>query len=377
MTAKPKILVVDDEPGPRESLKIILKQEFEVTATERGSDALELLRHKAFDIVLLDLTMPNDLSGIATLRGIRDSGADVAAIVITGQGALESAVECLRLGASDYLNKPYRADEVLSAVRTALATRTARQEAARIKESILGNLSHEFRTPLNAILGYSTILGEEVGAWLSEDQKGALVRIQLNSQRLLSYLEGLLFLTQLDTGDLPLLPKEFAVRPWLERLIAPIRREAAENRVSIAINCDEHCVGYSNPETLSRLMGVLIYEATSACYGDTITVSAQHESGGGLRFSIQHQGTGGLGAAPVGLGPRDPELAGSAPASDRLAFEVVSRAARVLRASVENRFVDDRQVEIRLTVPPPNDTSVEPPVRGLRSDATTPAPARM
>ena len=79
MDSKPKILIVDDEEGPRESLKIILKPEFEVVTLGRGSEAVEMLRDGGFDLILLDITMPEDLSGIDTLQAIRAAAIDVEA----------------------------------------------------------------------------------------------------------------------------------------------------------------------------------------------------------------------------------------------------------------------------------------------------------
>ena len=84
MNSKPKILIVDDEEGPRESLKIILKPEFDVVTLGRGSEAVEMLRDGGFDLILLDITMPEDLSGIDTLQAIRAAAIDVEAIVISG-----------------------------------------------------------------------------------------------------------------------------------------------------------------------------------------------------------------------------------------------------------------------------------------------------
>jgi len=349
MDAKPHVLVVDDEPGPRESLKIILKQEYEVTATPRGSEALELLKQGDFAVVLLDLTMPNDLSGTQTLRAIRDNGFDVEAIVITGQGALETAVESLRLGARDYLAKPYRASEVLGAVRSALSARDTRLKASQVKDRFLGNLSHDFRTPLNAIVGYSSILHEEVSDVLTVEQRRALARIQLNSERLLSYLEGLFFLTELDTGDLPLKPREFVVRPWLERLLRPISREATENGVAIEIVCDEGLVCLSNPETLARLVGVLVYEATVATQDEAITVACERNPSGALTFAIRHR------AAPIlgeeGEHALEADSSDAAPASNRLACEVVARAARAVDATIEKRTAENMRTEVRVTLP--------------------------
>ncbi|MDG2304720.1 MAG: response regulator [Candidatus Binatia bacterium] len=340
-----QVLVVDDEDGPRESLKIILKAEFGVTATESGSLALELLRRTEVDVVLLDLTMPEDLSGTQTLEAIRSSGIDVEVVVITGQGALDTAVECLRLGARDYIAKPYRAEDVRAAVRSALAARTARKRASEMRGHLLENLSHEFRTPLHAITGYTEILSDEASETLSSEQLRALARIQLNSERLLSYIEGLFFLAELDAGETPANAREFAVRPWLEQLISPIRRDADQNGVIIEIVCDNALTGYAHPETLARLISALTYAAADQPSGGTIRVVAQrtHEA---FHLSIDP----GRGVAGVSVGTRSSEIS-DLNLSDPLAQEVIVRAAASLNANIATELDGGSILRIHLEIP--------------------------
>lgn len=346
MTDQSQILVVDDEAGPRESIKIILKSKFDVTTTGRGSEALELLRQQEFDLVLLDLTMPEDLSGTQTLRAIRDAGIDVEVIVITGQGALDSAVECLRLGARDYIAKPYRAEDVRAAVSSALAARNAAKRANGMREHLLENLSHEFRTPLHAISGYSEILCDEASNVLSNEQRRALTRIQLNSERLLSYLEGLFFLAELDSGDMTIVAREFAVLPWLEQLIDPIRRDAEQNGVAVELECDRSLTGHAHPETLARLISALTYAAADQPSGSTIRVHATRRSDGGLALSIDP----GRGVAGDSVGRRSTALE-DLQLADPLAREVIFRAAKNLGAEIVTELDGASILRIHIELP--------------------------
>ena len=267
-----RILVVDDEPGPRESLRMLLKDEYRVDTTARGSEALGLLREVGYDVVLLDLTMPQDLSGTESLRAIREASIDVEALVVTGQGSLESAIDCLRLGARDYIVKPFHGPAVLAAVRAALVARRLRQRAIEMRGNLLGNLSHEFRTPLHAIVGYSEILREEAGERLDEAHREALDRIRRCSERLLSYLEGLLFLAESASGRIAGTSSEFTVLPWLELLLAPIRNEAMLAGGRIDVDCPPGLAVHADPRGLARLMGVLAYEALARAPGTALRV---------------------------------------------------------------------------------------------------------
>lgn len=362
MSDRPKILIVDDEVGPRESTKIILKPDFDVVATDRGSEALELLRQGGFQVVLLDLTMPADLSGTETLRAIRDEGIDVEVIVITGQGALDSARTCFKLGVHDYIGKPYRADEVREAISAALAGRASRQRAEGMRESLLENLSHEFRTPLHGILGYTEMLSDEGDESLSEDQRRALARIQLNSERLLSYLEGLFFLAELDAGRGSSKPREFGVHPWLEQLLATVRRDAEQNGVTVDIECDPNLTSVSHPETLARLVSALLYAAADQPSGGSIVVRATSTVASSLELSIDP----GRQTAGPSQGASTAEIEGL-PIADPLAREVVERAASKLGARLTARVDGSSLLGMKIEIhrqlprrPPARATPVAP-----------------
>lgn len=123
MSEKSQILVVDDEQGPRESLRMILSPEYDVATAHDGAEALELLRTTRVDLVTLDLNMPG-MRGEEVMRTIRAEFPDVGIIIITGYGTLENAVDGLRSGVADYLCKPFDVVHVTTAVARALAHRT-------------------------------------------------------------------------------------------------------------------------------------------------------------------------------------------------------------------------------------------------------------
>jgi DNA-binding NtrC family response regulator len=112
---KEAILVVDDEVGPRESLRMILKPLYEVHTASDGQEALRLIQNKDIDVVTLDLKMPG-LSGIDTLKEIKKFKPDIEIIIITGYGTLNNAQEAIRFGAGDFISKPFNVADVISIV---------------------------------------------------------------------------------------------------------------------------------------------------------------------------------------------------------------------------------------------------------------------
>jgi putative two-component system response regulator len=118
----PSILVVDDEIGPRESLRMILKPNYNVYCVEDGYEAIRILGQTEIDVVTLDLKMPG-MSGIETLKQIRLIDSDVMIIIITGFGTLQSAVEAIHHGVYDYISKPFNVKEIVGIVEKAVQRR--------------------------------------------------------------------------------------------------------------------------------------------------------------------------------------------------------------------------------------------------------------
>ena len=111
--SKGTILVVDDEVGPRESLRMILKPLYEVHTASGGEEALCFIQNKDIDVVTLYLSMPG-LSGIEVLKEIKKLRPETEVIVITGYGTLNNAQEAIRFGAGDLISKPFDVAEIIS-----------------------------------------------------------------------------------------------------------------------------------------------------------------------------------------------------------------------------------------------------------------------
>jgi putative two-component system response regulator len=123
MPSKETVLVVDDEAGPRESLRMILKPLYEVHTASGGQEALDLIQNKDIDVVTLDLNMPGRL-GIDVLKEIRELKPNTEVIVITGYGTLNNAQEAIRFGAGDFISKPFNVAEIISIVSKAFERRS-------------------------------------------------------------------------------------------------------------------------------------------------------------------------------------------------------------------------------------------------------------
>lgn len=128
MDTEKKLLVIDDEPAIREGVRRILESNaYTVETFASGHAALERIREEAFDLVITDLKMPG-LSGTDVLKAIKEIHPDLPVIFITGYSSVDNAVEVMKLGAVDYIAKPFTPEEMLKVIKTALEQRVVALE---------------------------------------------------------------------------------------------------------------------------------------------------------------------------------------------------------------------------------------------------------
>lgn len=135
MNTKPVILIVDDEKNTREGLVRALKRSYEVHAAESGAAALELLSEKNVDVMLSDLRMPG-MDGMTLIQRALASSPDLICILLTAYGSMETAVEAMRHGATDFLTKPVNLKELELVLERVLRSRRAETENRQLREQL-------------------------------------------------------------------------------------------------------------------------------------------------------------------------------------------------------------------------------------------------
>ncbi len=131
-----RILVVDDEQSMRQLLLIMLRKEgYEVAAAAEGDSAVKALQSDIYDLVITDIRMPK-IDGIALLRTVKEVSPETVVVVITAFGSTETAVEAMKLGAYDYITKPFKNEEIKLVIRKALEKRLLQSENILLKREI-------------------------------------------------------------------------------------------------------------------------------------------------------------------------------------------------------------------------------------------------
>jgi DNA-binding response OmpR family regulator len=156
-----EILVVDDDPQTQEDIAEMLSKEgYNLTTVGSGEEALKMIREKDFDVVLTDLMMPG-ISGMDVLREIKKIKPRTRVIIITAFATIESAVEAMKMGASDYISKPFKINEVQVTVKRALEEIKFREALGSSKEESIQAIAASLSNPIRrATIEYLFLQGK-------------------------------------------------------------------------------------------------------------------------------------------------------------------------------------------------------------------------
>lgn len=122
MAGSGRILIIDDDFGPREAMRMILKDQYDVSTASSARGGISTLGERDFDVVVLDIKMP-DMDGIETLREIKKAHADVEVVMVTAYASLETARSAIKYGALDYLIKPFDKNDVRAVIEKGMEKR--------------------------------------------------------------------------------------------------------------------------------------------------------------------------------------------------------------------------------------------------------------
>ena len=245
-----------------------LKREYTVFEAPTGAEGLAIARERAVDCILLDYVL-SDIDGLAFLDGIAAPGGGVKlpVVMMSGREEDEAASEALQRGAQDWLIRDgltsaalarsienaiekfsitaelvksratlHQRNEKLEDLRDQLQEKiTELADATSAKDKFMAVMSHEMRTPLNAIIGYSDLLEMELDGKLLPQQSGHVDRIQVASRHLLDLINNVLDLTRADAGGIDLDLRAVDPRAVLEEVTALLEKEAEEKGIALVV----------------------------------------------------------------------------------------------------------------------------------------------
>jgi signal transduction histidine kinase len=223
-TQKPdRILIVDDEADIAAILKLHLEDSGYITSwAGDGQAALQMLGGGGYSLALMEIRMPG-MNGVEVLNQIRETGLDVAVIMMTAHGSEDLVVECMTSGAVDYISKPFSLDDTIQRVERALANRQmllAKNRLEQEKEDFFFMLSHDLKNPITAVIGSIDIMREGRLGPVNEEQVEYLQSAIDSCNEVVAMVDNLLDVQRFETGRMPVV-----IRPHNPAAIASVAVE--------------------------------------------------------------------------------------------------------------------------------------------------------
>jgi len=248
---KARLLIVDDEGAQMQALCDTLEDHgYQVLGRTNGEEALIALRQGPVDLLLADLMMPG-MNGIELLRAALKIDPMLVGIIMTGEGTISTAVEAMQSGALDYILKPFKLSAILPVLGRGLTVRRLQLENAALERRVRAHVaeleaanreldaftrsaSHDLRAPLNVILGFSSLLVNDLGPQIADEHRNWLSHIERSGQRMNQLIDALMRLSRV--GRQALILQAVDVAALVRSVVDDLRDEQRpQHRVAMQI----------------------------------------------------------------------------------------------------------------------------------------------
>jgi two-component system, sensor histidine kinase len=300
-----KLLIIDDDVGLANSIKYYFEDmNCEVFVSYSGEGGIQMVLKEKPDIVIVDLNMPG-MSGLEVITFLSKHHADTPTVVVSGTGIIKEAIKSIKIGAWDFVTKPimnfeelemsvlkalekaqlimentnYKENlELLVKERTEQVEHKSRQlelmvkelqatkekliAADRLKSEFLAQISHEIRTPINILIGYSEILRMEFEDKLSDNFEQSYTVVTKASKRIIRTIELILQMSELVSGTYTLANEDIDLNELVEEIVNTHFREAEEKGISLELSKVDAEIIYSTDRTsLETILNQIIGNA--------------------------------------------------------------------------------------------------------------------
>ena len=300
MEKKSKILLIDDEEVVRDSCEMILVGgPYEVASASDGTAGLLLVEDFHPDLIFVDLKMPG-ISGFEVLEKVAAMDPTIVMVVITGFATISSAVDAMKKGAYDFMPKPFTPEEFrlitrrsLEKRRLTLETIALRREKEMLREHFAHIVSHELKSPLNAVQQNLMALEFEIGGSLTEVQKDKLGRTKNRINDLIKLINSWLKAISIDADQMKQSFAPVSVKDEIARALENVQPYAQRKDIEIVTTFnDPISTVMGDCLSLSEAFGNIVGNAVKYSRdGSKVFVKAE-ESGSDVLVSVKDEGIG-------------------------------------------------------------------------------------
>ncbi len=295
----PHVLVADDDEVNRKVLWLALKNHYRVSEATGGRDCVAILEKEQIDLLLLDIMMP-EMSGYDVLKWMKEQGqlTRVPVVVLSAKTSPMNVVKGLRLGAADYVGKPFHRDELLCRVQTQLKIKDQTDElrrqiqlstqalelaaqASKVKSQFLANMSHEILTPLNGIYGFLSLATSEREN--REEQLEYLESAQECSKSLLNVANDILDIVKIDSRDIDVEWQACKPGAIVREVVAGLDANASERGLALYLASapEVEAMIQTDPSRLRQIITNLVDNAIRFTKEGGVRVIARYNGGDG------------------------------------------------------------------------------------------------
>lgn len=327
-----RLLVVDDDEFDRMALRRALQKSdlpFSLQEIDSAEAGMAMLMSQPFDCAFLDYLLP-DSDGLTLVRKLRASGVEIPLIALTGQGNEETAVSLMKAGMSDYLLKSKLSSSTLApAIHRSIRVYRAEREAAlanqnlkaanellkrtnqelekqreqiqrrnlqllevsRLKSEFLATMSHELKTPLNVIIGFSQVLMRRLSA---DDRLHDMAgRILVNGQQLLTLINNILDFSKIEAGRLTLRAEPVNVAELVTATVESMRSIAERKHINLSATVNlSNPIAVSDGARLRQVLDNLVSNAVKFTDSGRVWVTARELPSNHLEITVEDTGVG-------------------------------------------------------------------------------------
>ena len=292
-----ELLIVDDIPNNIQVLGSILRDHgYQLSFAMDGKEALNLTSKEKYDLILLDIMMP-ELDGYDVCAILKQDPLtrDIPVIFLTAKTEADDIVKGFKVGAVDYITKPFYSEELLSRVQTHLELKVTREKLARAnaaKDMFFSIIAHDLKNPFNALLGFSDLLLYSFDTLGNDKVRKYIQNIHDSGTSLYKLLENLLQWSGLQTGNIECIRKNINLLPILEKCLETLHSNFAIKNINIIKNIDPAIQVYADPDMTELIIRNLISNAIKYTHeGGEIQIDSKLTESI-VEISISDNGTG-------------------------------------------------------------------------------------